>query len=53
MINGFKINKDGCNCTKKCDSNYCGCKKMNGVCSPICRCAECENGRIYLSKDEI
>ena len=30
IINGYKINKEGCNCSKSCESNYCGCKKING-----------------------
>lgn len=46
VINGIKINKDGCNCSKSCHNNYCGCKKINGQCSPICRCSSCVNGKI-------
>lgn len=30
LINEVKINKDGCNCSKNCENNYCGCKKING-----------------------
>lgn len=53
MIKNAKINKDGCNCSKNCENNYCGCKKINGVCSPICRCSSCKNNKIFLTKEEI
>ena len=52
-IGGVKINTDGCNCEKGCFNNYCGCKKINGNCSPICRCSGCKNNKIFLSKAEI
>ena len=52
-IGGVKINTDGCNCEKGCFNNYCGCKKINGSCSPICRCTYCQNNKIFLSKKEI
>lgn len=47
------INVDGCNCSKGCQNQYCGCKKLNGVCSPICRCTSCKNDKIELTKHEI
>lgn len=53
MIKGVKINKYGCNCSKGCEDNYCGCKKINGRCSPICRCISCTNNKISLTKQEI
>jgi hypothetical protein len=52
-INGAKIMMEGCNCTKGCNSNYCGCKKIGGFCSPICRCVECQNSKISLTREEI
>lgn len=53
IIKGVKINKDGCNCSKNCENKYCGCKKINGQCSPICRCSSCKNNKIHLTKEEI
>lgn len=52
-INGSKIVLDGCNCSKGCKNNYCGCKKVGGKCSPICRCNECQNSKVFLSREEI
>lgn len=51
FIDGNKINRDGCNCFKGCENNYCGCKKIGGVCSPICKCSSCLNGKINLTKE--
>lgn len=52
-INGFVINSEGCNCNKGCINNYCGCKKINGKCSPICKCLNCVNDKIFISREEI
>lgn len=52
-IHGSKIVLDGCNCSKGCKNNYCGCRKVGGKCSPICRCNECQNSKIFLSREEI
>ena len=53
ILKGNKINKDGCNCTKGCLSKYCGCRKINGKCSPICRCVTCGNDKINMDKRSI
>ena len=50
---GEKINKFGCRCEKKCDNNYCLCKKYNSKCSSICRCDNCLNNKIYIKKEEV
>ena len=47
------INTDGCNCKKGCGNNYCGCRKVNGKCSSICKCTDCENNKIFLDKKKI
>ena len=50
---GFSINKEGCNCTKNCDSKYCGCKRLGVFCSPLCKCDSCVNSKLKLDKKEI
>lgn len=53
FVGGFKISKDGCNCKKGCFNNYCGCRKIGGKCSPICRCGICGNSKVILDRKEI
>ena len=44
------ISKTGCKCKRKCQKNYCECKRLGGVCSSICRCEDCLNNKIFLEK---
>ena len=53
IVNGFKINLDGCNCSKGCFNDYCGCRKNGGNCSPICRCQNCKNFKIKIERNLI
>ena len=48
-----KINPRGCNCKSGCSRNYCDCRKVNGKCSYICKCNECNNDKVELSREEI
>ena len=52
-VNGFKINVDGCSCSKSCINNYCGCRKMGGKCSNICKCQNCFNFKVKIERDII
>lgn len=52
-VKNKKIHKEGCNCKKGCNLNYCQCKKFGANCSPICRCESCLNDKIRLSQEEI
>lgn len=50
---GYFLNKEGCNCTKNCDSKYCGCKRLGVFCSPVCKCDSCVNSKLDLDKKEL
>jgi len=47
------INPRGCNCKSGCSRNYCDCRKVNGKCSYICKCDDCNNDKAELSREEI
>lgn len=50
----MKFHSRGCKCLKNnCTKNYCECKKYDLVCSTLCKCEVCENGKILLEKEEI
>ena len=49
----IKIKKVGCNCKSSCKKNYCACRKINGRCSYICKCIDCQNDKIKLDKKDI
>ena len=38
---GQPINSEGCRCTTNCLNNYCGCFKLDVVCSGFCKCTGC------------
>lgn len=47
----LKLTK-GCNCSKNnCKKRYCECKKAGVVCSSLCRCVACFNGKIEIEPD--
>lgn len=48
-----QVNPRGCNCKSGCARNYCDCRKVNGKCSYICKCDECNNDKVELSREEI
>ena len=54
-VNGqpHNINPRGCNCKSGCSRNYCDCRKVNGKCSYICKCDECNNDKVELAREEI
>lgn len=42
----------GCNCSKnQCKKRYCECRKAGVVCSTLCRCADCKNGKIEIGAE--
>jgi hypothetical protein len=47
------INSHGCRCKSGCKNNYCECFKLGAGCSPMCRCASCQNEKIQLLKEEV
>lgn len=47
------INPRGCNCKSGCSRNYCDCRKVNGKCSYICKCDECNNDKVELAREDI
>lgn len=47
------INPRGCNCKSGCARNYCDCRKVNGKCSYICKCSDCANEKVELSREEL
>lgn len=47
-----KFHSRGCKCHKNnCKKNYCECKKYGLVCSTLCKCESCENGKIVLKRE--
>lgn len=54
-INGNpqKVNPKGCSCTTGCSKNYCNCRRIGGKCSHICKCEECFNDKVDLSREAI
>lgn len=46
------ISKRGCKCDKGCNKLYCSCFKSNGKCSSICKCVNCKNDKVYLTREE-
>jgi hypothetical protein len=42
----------GCSCKNyQCLKNYCGCRKNNLKCNPLCKCSDCENDKIVLTSE--
>ena len=42
-----------CGCKKSCAKSSCSCQKNNLVCTPLCKCIDCENSSDYFVQDEI
>lgn len=41
-----------CGCKKSCAKSNCSCKKNNLVCTPLCKCIDCENCSDYSTRYE-
>ena len=51
-IDGVKILKNGCGCRRNnCVDNNCYCRKDGNKCSSFCMCEQCENDKIFLSRE--
>ena len=47
------VNSRGCSCRTGCRKNYCECFRLGTGCSPICRCADCQNEKVALEKQQV
>ena len=42
----------GCRCKSGCRTGRCGCKKSSTICSPGCRCTDCENTEVATEESQ-
>ena len=47
------VHSRGCNCKTGCNKRYCECLKAGTGCSGLCKCANCENDKIMIQKEEV